>query len=456
MARRWSSYVYFTRLMLSNVKALGEGQVLDLCEPGSNQPSQWTLILGDNGVGKTTLLQCIALMRPILAVRPDVRSDAGYAPRPDWLQPALAFAEDGDLIGLARVGKATSVRLEADLLCGKRLTGPGGRGRTIEVAASIDLSKGKLKKFKTSQEINKSFTEPLVVAYSAARHMAFRRGDPIRTSEDETAQLFEPDIQLEDAEDVLERLDYARARGDKKAGRLLSRLKTALAKILPDVRDSRDIKIYPPATPASLNRKTGVRFVTPYGEVRFRSLSLGYQTVAAWTADLTWKLFEHFPASADPLQEPAVVLIDELDLHLHPHWQRNVRKSISESFPQVQFIATAHSPLIAQTYLDTNIVVLLRRGNHVEIENDPAMVSSWGVDDVVTSELFGLTSPFAPEIDALIRERKNLLKVKEKDQAQRRRLDELDQFVSTLPTEADPRDQAALDRLRSAASLLGG
>jgi len=452
MKKRWSAYVYFTRLSLSNVKAFGAAQDLDLRDPKTGRPAQWTLILGDNGVGKTTLLECVALMRPVLSVQPKFHADA---PEPDWLQPALAFEEDSNLIAMARIGAGGGVRLEADLLCGRRLNGPGGRGRLINVHAAIEISNGTLKNFSTSEEANAAFTQPLIVGYSAARHMAFNRGDPIKTSEDATAQLFEPDIQLEDAEEVLERLDYAFARGDRNSGALLKHLKVALAKILPDVSKPEDIRIYPPATPASTRRKTGVRFVTPYGEVPFRSLSLGYQTVAAWTADLTWKLFNRYPKSSDPLNEPAVVLIDEIDLHLHPHWQRTIRQHVSQSFPQVQFIATAHSPLVAQSYLDTNIVVLKRKGRSIEIENDPTVVSSWGVDEVVTSELFGLTSSYAPPIDDLIRERARLLRLSKRTPRDKVRLDELQRFVATLPTEDEPGDQEVLDRLRTAAALLG-
>ena len=79
-------------------------------------------------------------------------------------------------------------------------------------------------------------------------------------------------------------------------------------------------------------------------------LSLGYQTVFAWTLDIAWRLIERYPRSPNPLQEPAIVLVDEIDLHLHPHWQRDIREHLTEQFPRIQFIATAHSPLMAQSF----------------------------------------------------------------------------------------------------------
>ena len=58
--------IYFNSIELENVRCFGELQRLDLSDESGN-PVQWTLILGDNGVGKTTLLQCLAWMRPVLS-----------------------------------------------------------------------------------------------------------------------------------------------------------------------------------------------------------------------------------------------------------------------------------------------------------------------------------------------------------------------------------------------------
>jgi ABC-type branched-subunit amino acid transport system ATPase component len=59
--------IYFKRLTLSNVRSFGDEQYLDMCD-NEGRPSQWTLILGENGVGKTTILQCLASMCPVAAV----------------------------------------------------------------------------------------------------------------------------------------------------------------------------------------------------------------------------------------------------------------------------------------------------------------------------------------------------------------------------------------------------
>ena len=59
------------------------------------------------------------------------------------------------------------------------------------------------------------------------------------------------------------------------------------------------------------------------------ALSLGYRTTAGWVVDLAWRFINRYPESPNPLAEPAVVLIDEIDLHLHPRWQLRIMKDLS-------------------------------------------------------------------------------------------------------------------------------
>ncbi len=68
--------VYFKRLILSNVRSFGDEQRLEMVD-AKGGPAQWTLIIGDNGVGKTTLLQCLASMCPVPAVPADKMPKGG-------------------------------------------------------------------------------------------------------------------------------------------------------------------------------------------------------------------------------------------------------------------------------------------------------------------------------------------------------------------------------------------
>jgi hypothetical protein len=226
-----------------------------------------------------------------------------------------------------------------------------------------------------------------------------------------------------------------------------------LARILPDVGVPSRIHVHGPALAGRSGAPTGVWIETYSGEVPLSSLSIGYQTMFAWTVDLAWRMAEHHKDSEDPLREPAIVLIDELDLHLHPKWQRRVRHDLSEVFPQVQFIVTTHSPVLAQTYLDTNIAVVTREGDHARIDNQPKVVRSWRLDQVSESLLHDL-DPYSPEIVEAFQTRRALLGKDNLRPDERARLDAANALVAAIPTEEDPDDQKAVDLIREAAHLL--
>jgi len=170
--------------------------------------------------------------------------------------------------------------------------------------------------------------------------------------------------------------------------------------------------------------------------------------------DFASRMFVRYPASENPLAEPAIVLVDEIDLHLHPRWQRSIMSYLSNLFPNTQFVATAHSPLVVQAATDANIVVLRREGDHVVIDNDPAIVRNWRVDQILTSELFGLESARPPQLDGLLRERERILgksKLTKKDEA---RLEAIGAEIGGLPTGETPADIEAMDIVRRAAARL--
>ena len=100
---------------------------------------------------------------------------------------------------------------------------------------------------------------------------------------------------------------------------------------------------FPVPTEEHPNPKVG--FETNNGWLQLSQLSLGYQTMTAWMVDLAARMFAAYPNSPNPIAEPAVVLIDEIDLHLHPKWQRTIMSYLSERFINTQFM----SPRIARS-----------------------------------------------------------------------------------------------------------
>ncbi len=97
----------------------------------------------------------------------------------------------------------------------------------------------------------------------------------------------------------------------------------------------------------------------------FRMLSDGYRNMVAMTADIAWRASVLNPHLLDRAPELAegVVLIDEIDLHLHPKWQRRVLASLRRAFPRLQFITTTHSPFIVQSLEDGQLVNLDERAD---------------------------------------------------------------------------------------------
>ena len=451
------SLIYYKSLELENVRCFGERQVLDLCGSDGRLP-QWTLLLGNNGVGKTTLLQCLAWMRPVLKITTNSQDQDASTD----IQPALAEEENKVLDSLLRVAQSAEADIKATLNTGQKLnTAENGQALEIKTGIKMEGSNQKLTNFDPSGELPGELKFPPqdmpIFAYGADRRMGRLN---IQNSElrDPLASLFSGATELYDAEDILLDLDYASIKRKVVASHL-EKVKEMLATILPDVKNAEDIKILGPKSLKSLgipdeNSGGGVRFLTPYGSIPLSALSLGYQTTLAWVLDLATRLYRHYPESDNPLYEPAIVIIDELDLHLHPLWQRRIIKYLSGLFRNIQFIATAHSPLMAQATKGANLVVLRQECGQVVIENNPEAVEEWRVDQILTSPLFGLSSSRSPRVEALIDEKTDLCNKPSLSDTDRIRLSEIEEKLDSLPTAETREDREAMEIIRKAAAII--
>lgn len=118
-----------------------------------------------------------------------------------------------------------------------------------------------------------------------------------------------------------------------------------------------------------------VTICTEGGEERLDldQLSGGYRGTLAFAGDLAWRMALGNPHLDDPLTSEAVVLIDEIELHLHPSWQQRILGDLTRTFPNAQFIVTTHSPQVLTTVKPEQIVTLVREDGKIV-----ARAPGWG------------------------------------------------------------------------------
>lgn len=186
-----------------------------------------------------------------------------------------------------------------------------------------------------------------------------------------------------------------------------------------------------------------------HGEHRFplREMSDGYRTVVALVVDLIKQLHDAYGELAldtglerPALACPGVVLIDEVDAHLHVTWQKRIGGWLKSHFPAIQFIVTTHSPYICQSADPGGLIRLPAPDEHrptevVSEELYQRVVYGSG-DDAVLSDLFGLDSVYSEQAqearDELVALEMDVLKGTASD-AERLRYRELKQRLTSSP-----------------------
>ena len=171
-------------------------------------------------------------------------------------------------------------------------------------------------------------------------------------------------------------------------------------------------------------------------ELRIEQLSEGYKIVIAMVADLAARMAEANPEMENPLNTNGIVLIDEVDLHLHPKWQREILIQLTEVFPNLQFIVSTHSPVIVVGAAEIAQVVNLNTINDDEnLHQNDIQVSNVG--QVLLSDLFGLKYLYSPEWDSKINERDEILAKDVLTPEDEARLTQLDEDLKGLTSLQD-------------------
>lgn len=124
----------------------------------------------------------------------------------------------------------------------------------------------------------------------------------------------------------------------------------------------------------------------------FGALSDGFRSYIGLVADMLYHLNYVCPKKSKLTDLSGVVMIDDIDVHLHPKWQREVVPKLAGTFPKLQFIITSHSPLVAGTLHAANIRVIEDKQIHEYTER----IHGLSADQILTSSYFMLDSSRSP------------------------------------------------------------
>ena len=314
---------------------------------------QWTVLLGNNNTGKTSILKAIANLRP-----------------------SLLKTANGDKIVLSKKSVGDGEYVPTAMYNVNFLQNELNENSSISCTTTLNEKRPwQYKKNAISVSSKTDMKRFRIYAYGVSRY-------PSKTSLSESgcgdcSSLFSSEERLVNIEEWLMQLDYAAKNENIVAKKRLQRIHGLLCgKLFPEILDFK--------FESSDKLHNYVLFQTKDGWFRYTQLGYGYQSMLSWVVDFCKRMFERYPDSENPLNEDAIVLIDEIDLHLHPMWQRNIISFLSNSFPNVQFIATTHSPLVIQSMSEVNLYVLHREEDHVEWErSEVSNFQGWTVEEIL-------------------------------------------------------------------------
>jgi predicted ATP-binding protein involved in virulence len=183
----------------------------------------------------------------------------------------------------------------------------------------------------------------------------------------------------------------------------------------------------------------------------FRMLSDGFRNIFGMVADIAYRAAVLNPQlGRDAAQQTSgIVLIDEIDLHLHPKWQRRVVDDLKKTFPKIQFVATTHSPFIIQSLREGELINLDKPTATEEYENksiEDITEYVMGVEIPQRSERYQKMMEAAQEYYRVLQDAKDA--PPERIEELKTKLDEL-----TMPYSDDPAYHAFLKMEREAAGL---
>jgi predicted ATP-binding protein involved in virulence len=353
------------------IRAFRGIESLDLrFQPGVN------ILIGVNGVGKSSILECLA---PSILQYTELILPKRKVPLP--LADSIKFGHDSSYFRIDFQASENRQgfwewRLEKELDFFSNSTD------------SIDLNNtfliGLWQDFKEQHTINQNHNIPLCIYFPSQRNIP--QEESLRHSlirSEKGALTLNYQALREKQIDFSDFFTWFKQREDLENEQRLEND--------PDYRD-RELQAVRKAIPNFLPgfsnlrvRRTSLSITVAKNgqELAINQLSDGEKSLLTMVADIARQLAIHHPSLDDPLQGTGVVLIDEIDAHLHPQWQRRIVKTLQTTFPNCQFILATHSPFIVSDLPPENIHVLRQTEDGNIIAHHPIVCLGRDVNQIL-------------------------------------------------------------------------
>lgn len=339
-----------------------------------NLHPNFTLLVGENGAGKTSLLDALAVASAVWLIEPP---DASLKASGRNIMPnetRLVPVKEGDRTLFAReiptvVQASGTLDRQAEMKWTRKIR-PGGVKMTNLDAKKAVRQIGELfKRVKSGEKV----LCPVIAYYGAGRawlasNQRVPKEEPNGPAERWAAfyDCFSERIRFGELHKWFKRETIARGNRQGRWRPGFDAVRRALLRCIPEADDF------------FFDSDLDGMVLSIAGNVQpFDNLSAGQRMMLAMVADLAIKCVTQnaylIPADDlgpedEPLprvlkETPGVVLIDELDVHLHPSWQRRIAKDLMETFPSIQFICTTHSPQVIGELDKQHIRVIAEDGS---------------------------------------------------------------------------------------------
>ena len=129
-------------------------------------------------------------------------------------------------------------------------------------------------------------------------------------------------------------------------------------------------------------------FQTPDGNLPLNVLSQGTQSTIQWLAHLVFGYAQYYDYPENLTEKPGVLIIDEIDVHLHPSWQRRIIPALTNNLPNLQIFCSTHSPLMLAGLSEGQVQLLNRDADgKVTVSSNPWDMAGWSAEEILRSVL---------------------------------------------------------------------